>query len=135
MVFFGKRFSAILAAGLVVACHRTDAPEPAPSVSLVQVIAAPQTWNGKLVRVIGFLRLEFEGDALFLHEEDFVHKILANAVGVDLDREFPERAKLGMNYVLIEGVFIASDPRDASAYVGKISRIRRAEIWSERTAR
>ena len=133
MVFFRKRFSAILAAGLAVAFHRTDAPEAAASVSLVQLIAAPRAWNGKPVRVIGFLRLEFEGDALYQHEEDFIHKISANAVSVDLAKEFPERAKLGMNYVLIEGIFTASDSRDAAAFAGKINQIRRAEIWSART--
>jgi hypothetical protein len=37
---------------------------------MIQLIANPQAWDGKHVRVIGFLRLEFEGDALYLHRED-----------------------------------------------------------------
>ena len=37
------------------------AEDPA-DVSLIQLIANPQMFDGKLVRVIGFLRLEFEGN-------------------------------------------------------------------------
>jgi hypothetical protein len=41
-------------------------------------------FDGKLVRVIGFLRLEFEGNVLYLHREDYIHSILGNGVWVDV---------------------------------------------------
>jgi hypothetical protein len=35
-------------------------------VSLIQLIANPEKYDGKQVAVVGFLRLEFEGNALYL---------------------------------------------------------------------
>ncbi len=113
----------------VVACR--DASQIVPQrVSILQLVAAPDTWNGKLVQTIGFLRLEHEGDALYLHEDDFRHRLSDNAVGVDIPERFPARAKLSMNYVLVEGVFRAADPRDAASFPGTISAVQRAEVWS-----
>jgi hypothetical protein len=96
-----------------------EAPE---DVSIIQLIATPGRYDGKLVRTIGFLRLEFEGDYLYLHQEDFKHAIMSNRVWVDIPENFKNRGKLSMNYVIIEGVFGAKH--------SEIGRIRRADIWS-----
>jgi hypothetical protein len=42
----------------------------AVDVSVVQLIANPQLFDGKKVRFVGFLRREFEGDAFYLHRVD-----------------------------------------------------------------
>jgi hypothetical protein len=52
-------------------------------VSMVQLLAAPEKFHGKLVGVFGFLRLEFEGDALYLHREDDTQGVTRNVVWVD----------------------------------------------------
>ena len=38
--------------------------------SLVELIARPELYDGRRVRVIGFVNFEFEGDAIFLSSED-----------------------------------------------------------------
>ena len=48
---------------------QVESQEPI-DVSLIQLIANPNEYHGKFVRLIGFCRLEFEGDALFLHREE-----------------------------------------------------------------
>jgi hypothetical protein len=79
-------------------------------VTLVQLIADPQKFDGKLIRVIGFLRLEFEGDVLYLHREDYEHAILGDGVWVDATPEITkQRETLNMHYVLLEGVFDSKD--------------------------
>ncbi len=50
------------------------------SLSLIRLIAAPEKYNGKYVRVHGYMHLEFEGDKLYLHQEDFKHQLCYNAV-------------------------------------------------------
>ena len=52
-------------------------------VTLVRLIANPEKFDGKLVRVIGFLRLEFEGNVLYLHREDYENAILGDGIWVD----------------------------------------------------
>ena len=49
-----------LAVGLCFACGTPN--NKLESVSLMQLIADPDKFHGKLVRVIGVSRIEFEGD-------------------------------------------------------------------------
>jgi hypothetical protein len=76
--------------------------EPA-DVSLIQLIGNPDKYDGKSVRVIGFLRLEFEGDALYLHQEDFEHALTKNAIWVNAGPGMTKnRERLDKKYVLLE---------------------------------
>ncbi len=115
---------------LLAACSPSVAPSTPSDVSLVQLVAVPQTCDGRLVRVIGFLRLEFEGDALYLHEQDFNHALSWNAIWADIPQDFPDRANLSMKYVLLEGIFRAADHGHLDGFGGTITAVRRAQIWS-----
>ncbi len=96
-------------------------------VSMVQLIANAQKYDGKLIRVIGFLRLEFEGNELYLHREDYEKAISKNGIWVDVYSEAMKQSKnLNMHYVLLEGIFGSNDLGEFSGNIGKI---RRAEIW------
>jgi hypothetical protein len=97
-------------------------------VSMVQLIANAQKYDGKLIRVIGFLRLEFEGNELYLHHEDYENVIFINGIWVDVYSETMKQSKdLNMHYVLLEGIFSSNGLGEFS---GKIGKIRRAEIWT-----
>src|SRR6188472_601053 len=48
--------------------------------SIVSLLATPERYAGKTVRVHGFVRLEFEGDAIYLHKEDFDQRLTSNAI-------------------------------------------------------
>jgi hypothetical protein len=50
-------------------------------VSLVRLMATPEKYDGKAVQVVGFLRLEFEGNGLYLHQEDYEHGITKRRMG------------------------------------------------------
>ncbi|MBF9140172.1 hypothetical protein [Hymenobacter properus] len=54
------------------------APSDEFDVSLVKLIANPEKYDGKTIQVIGFLNLEFEGDAIYLHKEDFDQGLTRN---------------------------------------------------------
>ena len=108
------------------------ASEP-EEVSLVQLIARPDDYHGKLVRVIGFCRLEFEGNALYLHKEDFEQAILKNSVWLDLGWPVPEwQRNLSDGYVLVEAVFDGKRKGHMSASSGMLTDIRRIERWRSR---
>ena len=100
-------------------------------VSLVRLIAVPDRFQGKRVRVIGFLDLHFEGTGLFLHGDDSLFSIYANAVHVVHTREMMEqRPALNDRYVLIEGTF----DREATGHrgvfpSGGIVAVTRCEAW------
>ena len=63
--------AALLVSALPAFTDRGRAAEMAEDVSMVQLIATPEKFDGKFVRVHGFLNLGFEGDSLYLHRETF----------------------------------------------------------------
>jgi hypothetical protein len=98
---------------------------------MVQLIADPERFDGRLIHVIGFLRLEFEGNVLYLHREDYEQGILGDGIWVDVTPEIKQQSKtLNMNYVLMEGVFSSGDRGHMGLWSGTIEKIRRAEVWS-----
>lgn len=81
-------------------------------ISIITLIANPEKFEGDTVRVSGFLNLEFEGNALYIHEEDYEHRMFKNSIWVDIDRDslkLPYFKKYNKKYVEIEGVFSQSD--------------------------
>ncbi len=94
------------------------------SVSIVQLIATPEKYDHKVVQVRGFLRLEFEGDAIYLHEDDYRHAIHNNGLMVvtnpKIDREADE---LNLHYVVLEGTFDADNHGNMGLNSGTITNI------------
>ena len=106
-----------------------QAQEPT-DVTLVRLIASPEKFDGKLIRVIGFLRLEFEGNVLYLHREDYENAILGDGIWVDVTPVVTKQsATLNMNYVLLEGVFSAGERGHMGMWSGTIKQVRRAQLW------
>lgn len=114
---------------LVVACPgglgQTD-----NLVSLIQLIATPERYAGKRIEVIGFLRLEYEGDMLYLHEDDYKCKIYENAVWIGVNKkqrqDFEDR---NLHYVLIVGTFKAGNSQILMHANGTIVNITEVKIW------
>src|SRR5450755_262932 len=99
-------------------------------VTLVQLIANPEKFDGRLIRVIGFLRLDFEGNVLYLHREDYDNAILGDGIWVDETSEMnKQRAKLNMSYVLLEGIFSSRERGHMGMWSGTIKEVRRAQVW------
>src|SRR6266404_9792094 len=111
---------ALLGVITVLLLGHINAQEPT-DVTLIQLIANPDKFDGRLIRVIGFLRLEFEGNVLYLHREDYENAILGNGIWVDVT------PALTMNYVLPEGVFSSGDRGHMGMWSGTIKQVRRAE--------
>jgi hypothetical protein len=83
-----------------------DTPHARPE-SLVTLIAQPGSNKARKVQVAGFLVLAFEGDALYLHEEDYREGLTRNAVRIALTPEQTLRYKgLSGTYVWVEASFL-----------------------------
>ena len=117
---------------LALTCCSVSSPAENPQVvSLVQLIATPERFDGKLVTVIGFFQLdeEGEGDSLYLHHEDSRHALTRNRVIVARNSAVTyQKLQLNGNYVLVTGRFRAARPKDDS--VGKVIDITRCMVWS-----
>jgi hypothetical protein len=95
-------------------------------VSILQLIATPEKYDGRSVRVTAFLHLEFEGNALYLHREDFENAILANSVAIHLtDVQIRAFKNLQNGYVIVEGRVNAKEHGHLGIWPGSLHQISR----------
>ena len=134
LLFIASAFLSSISDGQV----RGYFPKPNPDdsvqdVSLIQLIAQPEKFDRKPVRFIGFLRIEFEGTAVYLHREDFDHGISRNGVWIDIPSDMTDRQRrdVNMRYVICAGVFSAANRGHMGMFSGAITNVRRIEFWSD----
>lgn len=100
-------------------------------VTMVQLLATPEKYDGKLVRVIGVGNLEFEGNFLSLSKEDYVYGA-SNSIWIELgERAIPydEAKEYNGKYVIVEGIFDQYDRGHMSLFSGSIKNISRYQLW------
>lgn len=105
------------------------------SVSIIELIANPEKYNGKAIQVEGFLNIEFEGTALYLHKEDLDYSISKNAIWVSFkskEEVFELKDKFGRKYVLLEGTFSSESNGHFGLFSGSIRDITRLDILEKR---
>lgn len=119
---------------ILVVAGCVGAPSSGPlDVSLIQLIANPEKYDGKFVRVIGYLRLEFEGNALYVHREDDEAALTKNAIWVDATSDMTNDPEtFNRKYVLLEGIFDAKQHGHMDLFSGELRRISRADVWYPR---
>jgi hypothetical protein len=100
-------------------------------VSLINLIATPEKYQGKIVRVEGYLDIEFEGNAIYIHKEDYEHSLLKNAIWIDFSRDEMTKYTKAFNekYVIIEGVFDMNNNGHMGLFSGTIGKISRLDLW------
>jgi hypothetical protein len=111
--------------------------DPAPSqthfVSLIQLIATPERYDGKVVKVAGFMHLEFEGDELFVSREDFDNRITKNGVWIVRNPNLVAHAdELKDRYVVVVGTFSTGGFGYSDLMSGLLTKITHAGPWPAR---
>jgi hypothetical protein len=99
---------------MTTACAETPAPPDVQSrqddrVSIVQLLSNPEDFDGKPVRLTGYLQLEFETYALWFHREDRVHGLLPNRIDLEVSACADRVEQVNESYVLLEGTFVIVD--------------------------
>jgi hypothetical protein len=78
-------------------------------LSMIDLIANPELFDGKKVIVKGYVHFEFEGNAIYLHKEDFLYGIDRNSLwlslsSIDRAKKFPDCQD---SYAVVRGTFKA----------------------------
>jgi hypothetical protein len=109
----------------------SDRPKPM-DVGMVRLLANPQDYDGKFIRTIGFACLEYEGNALYLHEEDYRYQNYKNALALRVaEGQLKQFKSLSLKHVIVEGTMYANG-LESSEYGGAIGNITRFEYWRPR---
>jgi hypothetical protein len=124
---------ALIASALSLASPAFARAQENIDTSIIRLIVSPEKYQGQVVRLIGFLRLEFEGDAIYLHQDDYIHNITKNGLWVDRNDLVNNASKLiNDRYVLIEGTFDAHLTGHFGMWSGGIVDVRRITPWETR---
>jgi hypothetical protein len=97
-------------------------------VSIAALVANAALYDGRKVLVAGYLHLEFEGNAIYLHEDDYKHNIFRNGLWVSWsnDTALPDKRTCPSDhYVQVQGTFSAKQTGHMSLWSGSIRDITR----------
>jgi hypothetical protein len=115
----------------MVGYYPKGGPDLIDEVSLIQLIANPKAYDGKTVRIIGFLHLEFEGSVIYLHNEDFVHGVSKNGLWIEIPSDMTKEQIDAVNdhYVICTARFIAKMHGHMGMNSGEVANVTRLEVW------
>lgn len=106
-------------------------------ISMVDLIANPDKYNGKLVQVEGVGSINFEDMAVYLSPYDYEYGT-RNSIWLEMDLDyyddatFSEMVHCNGKYVIVEGIFNKDNTGHMSAYSGALEQISRYELtWAE----
>lgn len=79
-------------------------------VSIIKLISEPDTYEGKLVKVKGVGKIDYEGNAVYLSRFDYDHFIKKNSIYLKFQKSVKREAlidlkKLNGRVVIVEGYF------------------------------
>ena len=102
-------------------------------VSLIRLIANPEKYENRKIQVIGFLNLQFEGNAIYINESDFETGSTKNAIWVAIPDSIKTRMeKYNEQTVLLEGTFDMIHLGHGQNYGGTIRKITRIDTMERR---
>lgn len=107
-----------------------SANQHAQDVTMVQLIATPEKYDGEFVRVIGVGNLEFEGNCLSLSKDDLKYHT-GNSIWIELGSKaisYEEAKQYNGEYVIVEGYFDKDDCGHMNLFCGSIKNISRYEL-------
>lgn len=94
-------------------------------VSMIELIANPEKFDGQRVIAQGFVRLEFEGTGLYFHEEDYRYGLRNNGVALGIPRAERDQAeKCNLKYCTIIGTYHATPAGYVGLWSGSLSDVK-----------
>lgn len=101
-------------------------------VSIIQLMTAPEKFDGKRVVVFGFMNLQPEGNRLYLGKADYENALLPNSVVIEVSAEILKQ-KVDMNhkYVRAEGIFHTKALGLPSEVAGELGEVSQCKVWSD----
>lgn len=94
-------------------------------VSIISLLGDPKRYAGHRVTVTGYVRIEFEGNAVYFHKEDFDNMLTHNALWLDMAGAKTSGLKEG--YAYVEGVFDPDGHGHLGLFGGTLKNITRLD--------
>ena len=101
-------------------------------ISMLRLIVTPEKYHNKTVQIIGYLNLEFEGNAVYFHKEDYENGSSRNGMWVSFSDELIKKKdlkKYSKKYVIIVGKFDMNSRGHMGMFGGSLKNISRLDEW------
>jgi len=114
----------VIAAVIFYRDHRAAGrpSEAGVDVGLIQLLQSPAEYDGKKVRVTGYMHQADGDSAIYLHPED---TLPANALWIDVPAG---QTGLGGHFVVYDGVFDSSKHGQTGAFGGELVKVSRVQL-------
>ena len=119
------RVLAIFVFGLFTSIAAARSAEP---LTVAQLLADGARYDNKVVRVVGFLHLDFEDSALYDGKETDLNFGRGPHIWVDTEHADAPPDKYSRKSVLLEGTFVFGPSGHMGVFPGQISNITRIDI-------
>jgi len=130
-----KMYRALVASSVICLLSAVVAAPSATEasyVSLIQVIANPEKFDGKRLVILGFIDFEREADLVFPDKLRYDNVILPDTLWINPTEEMGKnKTMLHLKYVRIDGIFHAGAQRQFRFAVGGMTDIRSCTPWSD----
>ncbi|MFT3796542.1 hypothetical protein [Flavobacterium sp.] len=104
-----------------IAKRKAIKEEKSVSISMIQLIANPEKYDGKRVTISGYIMTEFEGTAIFFSREDYEHGFTKNGIWLNVESD---RANIyNKEYGSLSGVFDIKINGHFGAYSGSLKDV------------
>lgn len=95
-------------------------------LSMVQLLANPERYDGDHIRVAGYIHFEPDSNAIYLHKEDEEHHVLKNGLWVALAQGVSFEGCQDA-YVIVEGVYRARATGRMTRWTGELTHVTRCQ--------
>jgi hypothetical protein len=110
-------------------CAYGARPCPLYQPSLIYLLANPQEFEGRRVRVVGFMHLEFEGTAIYVRRDDYESSLTRNGFWLSFRDSTVNRTGLNTVYVILEGTFTGKSGGHLGLWSGTIRDVSFLARW------
>ena len=96
----------------------------------MHLLANPEKYHNRQVTLVGFINLEFEGNALYMSENQFRLRASHDALWLDV-AHMGIKPPFQKGYVIVEGSFNGERRGHFGMFAGTLENIKRLESWRQ----
>lgn len=96
------------------------------STSIIKLISNPEEFHNKRIRIVGYLKMEFEGNSIYLHKDDYESRNYQNAFWISLTDDLKKEIiadESNETYVSLVGTFKMDEHGHRGLWPGEIRNI------------